>query len=536
MRIVYKLLYYMPVKYRHHKQICQTLAQNTIQLNKSVTNLPQLLLLTLVLSTTGFLFMSCGRGDTTEEANAVSTTLYTVTPPRNTPIALPPLSRNVTPESSGDATLTTLTTSANPATSTVAITPVAATQVAEEAAAFSSSISPLATPVLPIEMSETQTPLTSPPITPSIELSTTGQPTVTLTALLSETVDVQGQMAISMALMARSLMEIIQQPVDSDLSFDGVEIDNGENTASTTLALTPTVTFPLTTAPPLPMLPQSGIVVPVEPNEVASSDDVEVETTQGATPEATPYSADPAVNTSIPLGSDGQIRSVYVPILMYHYLSVPPENADIYRRDLSVSPELFAAHLDRMIAEGYTVIPLRDLVAHLLQGTPLPPKAVVITFDDGYRDNYEHAFPLLRERNLPATFFLVMEFINQGRPEYLTWDMVTEMAAGGMDIEVHGVDHTTLRGRSQVDLEFQAVRSLETIQNLLNYQPRFLSYPAGEYDEQTIDVFRRAGYWAGLTTVQGATHSSSNLFKLSRVRIRGTTTPDELVRLLAVDW
>jgi len=221
---------------------------------------------------------------------------------------------------------------------------------------------------------------------------------------------------------------------------------------------------------------------------------------------------------------------------MYHYLSTPPAAADIYRRDLSVPPELFAAHLDRMQAEGYSTISLYALVAYIQQGEPLPEKPVIITFDDGYRDNYENAFPLLRERQMTATFFLVIDFIDRERPEYLTWDMVREMYTGGMSIEVHGVDHTTLRGRSQADLEFQALRSYETIRDRIGVRPRFLSYPAGEYDDATIAIFRSANYWAGVTTVQGATHSSENLFELHRIRMRNTTTPDELIRLLQLEW
>lgn len=243
-----------------------------------------------------------------------------------------------------------------------------------------------------------------------------------------------------------------------------------------------------------------------------------------------------AAATMPTLQPDGVVRTIRIPILMYHYLSTPPSNADIYRQDLSVPPERFAAHLDRLQAEGYTTISLYDLVAHLQQGATLPEAPVILTFDDGYRDNYENAFPLLRERQMTATFFLVIDFINKERPEYLTWEMVRDMYAGGMAIEVHGLDHSTLRKRNRADLEFQALRSYETIQDRVGIRPRFISYPAGEYDAATIEMFQSAGYWAGLTTVQGATHSSEKLFELHRVRIRNTTTPDELIRLVKLDW
>jgi peptidoglycan/xylan/chitin deacetylase (PgdA/CDA1 family) len=233
---------------------------------------------------------------------------------------------------------------------------------------------------------------------------------------------------------------------------------------------------------------------------------------------------------------DAVVRTARVPILMYHYLSTPPPDADIYRRDLSVSPELFAAHLDAMQAAGYTAISLYDLLAHLTQGAPLPDKPVILTFDDGYRDNFEHALPLLQERGMAATFFVVTDFIDEQRPAYLTWDMVRAMHAAGMAIEAHGRNHVTLQGQDEDYLVWQALGTFEAIEREVGVRPRFVSYPAGEYDQRTIDIFRSANYWAGLTTVQGATHRSDDLFRLHRVRVRGTTTPEELLRLLALDW
>ena len=236
------------------------------------------------------------------------------------------------------------------------------------------------------------------------------------------------------------------------------------------------------------------------------------------------------------LAWDGQPRTVRVPLLMYHYLSSPPDNANIYRRDLSVSPELFARQLDAIQAAGYTTISLYDLQAHLWEGAPLPEKPVVITFDDAYRDNYTNAFPLLRQRGMIATIFVVTDFMDEERPAYLTWEMAREMLAAGISIESHGRNHISLKNQSQDYLVWQALGSLETIQFELGVRPRFVSYPAGEFDEQTIALFQSANYWAGFTTIQGATHSTDALFRLHRVRVRNTTEPEELIRLLGLDW
>ncbi len=262
-------------------------------------------------------------------------------------------------------------------------------------------------------------------------------------------------------------------------------------------------------------------------------------------PTATPISLTALLPTPTPSATpwptyaptpDGVVRTLRVPILMYHYLSAPPADADIYRRDLSVSPESFAAHLDRLQSEGYTTVSLYAVIDALQRGAPLPDKPIVITFDDGYRDNYANAFPLLRARNMSATIFVVTDFIDEQRPEYLTWDMAREMLHAGISIESHGRNHFSLAGQDDDYLVWQALGSLETIEYELGVRPRFVSYPAGEYDQRTIDIFHSANYWAGLTTQQGASLNSAQPFELPRIRVRGDATPDDLIRLLSLDW
>ena len=234
--------------------------------------------------------------------------------------------------------------------------------------------------------------------------------------------------------------------------------------------------------------------------------------------------------------SDGAIRRVQAPILMYHYVSVPPAGSDVYRRDLSVSPDLFRSHLQALADAGYTPISMYDLVDHLNQGKPLPEKPVILTFDDGYRDNYENAFPLLQEFGMTAMFFVVSDYMDEGNPLYLSWDMAREMQAAGMFIESHGRNHASLRNRNDDYLIWQALGSAETIEYELGVRPRFITYPFGHYDSNTIRIFESAGFWGGVTIIAGATHSTDDLFQLRRVRVRGTTSAGELLRLLAVDW
>jgi peptidoglycan/xylan/chitin deacetylase (PgdA/CDA1 family) len=262
----------------------------------------------------------------------------------------------------------------------------------------------------------------------------------------------------------------------------------------------------------------------------------EIPTEMPTVTEAQPAAPVPTATPGIVPTPDGNARTAYVPVLMYHYISVPPANADIYRIDLSVTPDRFAAHLDAMQQAGYTTISLYTLLDHLTLGTPLPEKPVVLTFDDGYIDHYINAFPLLRDRGMTATFFIVTDFIHDKRPGYVTWDMVREMYAGGMSIEAHGRNHVSLANKDNDYLIWQALGSYESIQIEIGVRPRFISYPAGEYDQATIDIFRSADYWAGFTTQQGATHRSDDLFRMRRVRVHGTTTTEELLRILELDW
>jgi len=254
-----------------------------------------------------------------------------------------------------------------------------------------------------------------------------------------------------------------------------------------------------------------------------------------ATPTPTASPAATATPTSTPWPTpDGVSRQARVPILMYHYLSDPPPGADRYRRDLSVSPALFEQHLAFLRDQGYQAITLYDLLYHLVQGAPLPDKPVIITFDDGYRDNYSNAFPLLRQYGFTATFFVLSEVTNQGETEYMTWDQLREMAAAGMDIECHARVHENLPENDDARLVWQVLGCREAIEGEIGERPRFVAYPSGRFDDRVASFFASDNYWGGITTQQGNLHSSDALFEIKRLRVRNTTTVEDLAELLAL--
>ena len=217
---------------------------------------------------------------------------------------------------------------------------------------------------------------------------------------------------------------------------------------------------------------------------------------------------------------------------MYHYLSAPPAGADAIRRDLSVSAEQFEAHLAYLRQAGYQTISFQQLSFALSRQNHLPDKSIIITFDDGYRDNYVNAFPLLREYGYTATFFVFNQPIDTYNVDYLTWEMVIEMHKGGMEFGSHSYSHPDLRNRDTDFLVYQILGSKEAIEERTGEPVRFFAYPSGRYDDLTIRVLESAHFWGAVTTAWGAQQSYTRRFEMPRLRVRGSDTAHDLAQKL----
>jgi peptidoglycan/xylan/chitin deacetylase (PgdA/CDA1 family) len=291
-----------------------------------------------------------------------------------------------------------------------------------------------------------------------------------------------------------------------------------------TPTLRPTAT---NTATPSPTIPPSETPTHT-PSATATATETAV---PGTTP--TPITPSPTATTPpLPTPKGSYSWTLKVPILMYHYISVPPEDADVYRTDLSVTPQNFREQMAYLAENGYTTIDFYDLALAITNKIELPAKPVIITLDDGYVDNYDNAFPILQEYGLEATFFVVTEFIDNGYDGYLTWEMVREMAAAGMRIESHSRSHPDLRRQEREFLIWQLLGSQETIAAHIGYTPRFFSYPSGRYDEETIVVLRELDYWGAVTTAGGKWHGFEQRYQWPRLRVRHTTPLPEFIDLV----
>ncbi len=288
-------------------------------------------------------------------------------------------------------------------------------------------------------------------------------------------------------------------------------------TNTPTLTLTPTET---NTPSPTPTQTNTPTASPTLHPSITPT----ITETPSATPTATP----------MPLPTPSGIYSwtLRVPILMYHYVSTPPEDADIYRLDLSVEPAMFRAQMQYLAENGYSTVDLYDLSLAITNKIELPAKPVIITLDDGYIDNYWNAFPVLQEFGFKATFFVVTDFVDNNNPNYMTWEMLETMAAAGMRIEPHSKNHPDLSGRDRDFLIHQMLGSLETIEAHIGYKPRYFAYPGGRYDAMAMQILYEIGYWGAVTTQGGKWHGFNDRFEWTRVRVRYTTPLAEFVDLV----
>jgi len=224
-----------------------------------------------------------------------------------------------------------------------------------------------------------------------------------------------------------------------------------------------------------------------------------------------------------------------LPIVMYHHVGPLPPNPDVYRRDLTVSPNLFERTLVRLAEQGIETVTMADLFEHFAGGAALPKRSVVLTFDDGYDDNYEHAFRLLQQHGMVGTFFVTTDFVE--RPGYLTWGQIVEMADAGMEIAAHSSNHADFTRIGQNELKRQLVEPKAILEQHIGQRVRFLAYPAGKYNPAVVAASRAAGYEAAVTVLHGTRHVPGSAFELRRVRARGADTVPEIVtRMTTPSW
>lgn len=206
-----------------------------------------------------------------------------------------------------------------------------------------------------------------------------------------------------------------------------------------------------------------------------------------------------------------------IPVLNYHQINDRDVNA------LTLTTEEFAMEMDYLKDAGYTTITADELIDALEHGAPLPQKPVLITFDDGYIDNFQNAYPILKERNMKAMIFLITDYVGQ-YPNYLTWDQIRTMQANGISFGSHTLNHSVLTQCTPAEVKKQLSESRRAIEWRLGKPVHFLAYPCG-YTTNTIEEqVQEAGYRAAFTVDLGYALPGDDLYSLHRVPAFGANT------------
>ena len=220
-----------------------------------------------------------------------------------------------------------------------------------------------------------------------------------------------------------------------------------------------------------------------------------------------------------------------LPILVYHKIDrIPPGSR--YPRHF-VTPEQFAAQLAYLARHGYTSIGLPDYLAYRRGERRLPRRAIILTFDDGYRSTRTIALPLLRQYGFSATIFLVAAYVGQTN----LWDAaemqeplldageIQDMQAAGIEFGSHTATHPHLAALRPVEVLRELRTSREQLGALLGKPVAVLSYPYGEYTQDTLQFARDSGYEAGVTVRERMNRDATDLLELRRIPITSLTSP-----------
>ncbi len=222
---------------------------------------------------------------------------------------------------------------------------------------------------------------------------------------------------------------------------------------------------------------------------------------------------------------------VKLPILMYHHLQVVRPNQSLTFRALSVAPAEFEKQMAYLAAHNYHTIYFSDLIAYFKTQQPLPENPIILTFDDGWLQDYTVAFPILRKYCLVGTFFPPTNWVDHSKYT-LTWAEIAEMSAGGMEFGSHTQSHALMHLRTAAQNRLELLNSKQLLEQHMGKPVVALAYPGGMFNASVVQVVVEAGYGAAVTTLGGNYQSADRIYTLHRTAIRYWDTLDAFVAKL----
>ncbi|RZB20955.1 polysaccharide deacetylase family protein [Streptomyces sp. F001] len=220
---------------------------------------------------------------------------------------------------------------------------------------------------------------------------------------------------------------------------------------------------------------------------------------------------------------------------MYHAVATDPNDAT---RALSVTPDAFARQMAVIGDLGLTPVTTADLAARWRTGRPLPPRPVLVTFDDGYEGVHRHALPVLAKHGFPATLFVSTGWLRGaydtggGLDRMLDWDQVRQLADAGVEIGGHSHSHPQLDQLDDDALRFELTRCRDIVAGELGALPVSFAYPYGYSSHRVRQEVRATGYAQALAVGNGLARRHQGPYALRRVTVRRSTGLEEFERLI----
>jgi peptidoglycan/xylan/chitin deacetylase (PgdA/CDA1 family) len=218
-------------------------------------------------------------------------------------------------------------------------------------------------------------------------------------------------------------------------------------------------------------------------------------------------------------------NEVIVPILLYHHIGYSLQGETVYY----ISPEAFDQQMNLLYQWGYETISVELLARAINQGVELPPKPIVLTFDDGGETTYITAQPIMQRYGFTGVSYLVYNYI--GIPRYMNTDQIRALYASGWEIGSHGLSHVDLTTRPDRQ-EDEIVESRRKLQALLGIPVLSFAYPFGVYDRSSLGYVHYADYLAAMGLGNETLQGEQNLFYLYRQPVEGTDSLQTFVSML----
>jgi peptidoglycan/xylan/chitin deacetylase (PgdA/CDA1 family) len=217
---------------------------------------------------------------------------------------------------------------------------------------------------------------------------------------------------------------------------------------------------------------------------------------------------------------------MFVPVLFYHKIGKPSPDARV--RGGFTPPRRFFKQMSYLKNEGFVFYTASELIEYFQQRGEFPPKGIALTFDDGWKDNYTNAFPVLEQLGIKATIFIIPSSIGQifsgataegEQPHaHLSADEIREMAQHGIEFGSHTMNHRLLNKLMPSEIRSEVEDAKREIENLLQKPCLTFAYPAGFYSEQARRIVEQAGHIAAFSTTYGPT-DRVDLFALNRTEV-----------------